>query len=93
MACREHLKAAELQAKEDQDNAQRTFRDWAKRKVPDAEFMNVGSGTQIRQLLFPEEPRQMPSSHTGSREYMPAEKVFKVMPRLISRVELAMFKL
>jgi len=57
--------------------AQSTFRAWAKRKVPGAEFMNVGSGAQVQQLLFPGTARQKPSN-SGPVEQIPEERVFKV---------------
>jgi len=56
MVNREHLRKAQVQAQKDRDANLQTFMAWAKSKVPDAEFMNAGSGSQIRQLLFPEYP-------------------------------------
>ena len=65
---REHLRRAEKQAIEDRDKNIKLFIEWAKSRVPSAEDMNVASGAQIRQLLFPEyagvigKPRKSPSS-------------------------------
>jgi len=67
------LRAAEVQAEEDQKKAMGRFRRWASSKVPGAENMNVGSGTQIRQLLFAGVQNQKPEK--GSLEL---ERVFKV---------------
>ncbi|KAL0051060.1 hypothetical protein WJX82_001248 [Trebouxia sp. C0006] len=69
---REHLRAAEVQAEEDQKKAMGRFRRWASSKVPGAENMNVGSGAQIRQLLFAGVQNQKPDK--GSLEL---ERVFK----------------
>ncbi|BDA48148.1 probable DNA polymerase I at C-terminar half [Coccomyxa sp. Obi] len=52
MVDREHLKAAEAKAVEDQERAKKRFREWVRTKVPDAEYMNICSGPQIRQLLY-----------------------------------------
>ncbi len=49
--CREHLKAAEAKAVEDQERAKKRFREWVRTKVPDAEYMNICSGPQVRALL------------------------------------------
>lgn len=45
---REHLKAAEAKAVEDQERAKKRFREWVRTKVPDAEYMNICSGPQVR---------------------------------------------
>ena len=47
-----HLARAETQALADKKKAEETFRAWAIAKCPAAEHMNVGSGIQVRQLLF-----------------------------------------
>lgn len=47
-----HLANAEKMALEDKRVAEDYFRNWAAAKCEDAKFMNVGSGLQIRQLLF-----------------------------------------
>lgn len=52
--CRQHLAEAEQQAKQDQQEAAGRFLDWASRKVPHAKYMNIYSGPQVRQLLFPD---------------------------------------
>ncbi len=62
-----------MQAEEDQTKAMGRFRRWASSKVPGAENMNVGSGAQIRQLLFAGVQNQKPEK--GSLEL---ERVFKV---------------
>jgi len=56
----EHLAAMEEVAKKDQESKENIFRSWAAQYVPDAAFMNVGSGPQIRQLLFAGVPNQKP---------------------------------
>ena len=56
----EHLAAMEEVAKKDQEAKENIFREWAAQYVPDAAFMNVGSGAQIRQLLFAGVPNQKP---------------------------------
>jgi len=62
-----------VQAEEDQKKAMGRFRRWASSKVLGAENMNVGSGAQIRQLLFAGVQNQKPDK--GSLEL---ERVFKV---------------
>eukprot|EP00878_Enallax_costatus_P023352 GHUV01024834.1.p1 GENE.GHUV01024834.1~~GHUV01024834.1.p1 ORF type:complete len:836 (+),score=316.26 GHUV01024834.1:283-2508(+) len=52
---RDHLIDQERLALQDQKAAEAHFRNWVKRYVPGGEFMNVNSGVQIRQLLFPGE--------------------------------------
>ena len=74
---RKHLKKAEQRALEDKKAASDTFRSWAMWFVPGAKYMNVGSGAQVQQLLFPGVSRQT-SSNSGRVEYMPVERVFKV---------------
>ncbi len=49
---KEHLANAERMAMEDKRKAEDYFRDWAAAKCEGAKLMNVGSGLQIRQLLF-----------------------------------------
>jgi len=49
---KEHLARAETQALADKKKAEEYFRAWAVSKCPAAEHMNVGSGIQVRQLLF-----------------------------------------
>jgi len=48
----EHLANAEQLAMSDKKVAEEYFREWAASKCEDAKYMNVGSGLQIRQLLF-----------------------------------------
>ncbi|KAL0038670.1 hypothetical protein WJX79_002562 [Trebouxia sp. C0005] len=69
---REHLRAAEVQAEEDQRRAMGRFRRWASSKVPGAENMNVGSGAQIRQLLFAGVQNQKPE-----KGFLEVERIFK----------------
>ncbi len=77
---RPHLAAAEEKAVKDQEEAENRFLKWASQKVPGAELMNVGSGAQIRQLLFAGVQNQKPEK--GSLE---TERVFKVsLPLLIA---------
>jgi hypothetical protein len=51
---RAHLAAGERRAREDQRQAEAVFRAWASRLVPGAAHMNISSGLQVRQLLFPD---------------------------------------
>lgn len=55
---REHLAEAEEMALADKKVAEAYFRQWAASKCPDAEHMNVGSGLQVRQLLFAGAPNK-----------------------------------
>lgn len=67
------LADAEVKANKDQAEAMERFRNWATQRVPGAQYMNVGSGAQIRQLLFAGVQNQKPEK--GVLEH---EKVFKV---------------
>lgn len=49
---RAYLAEMEKVAKEEQEVAARRFRNWASKYCFDARYMNVGSDTQLRQLLF-----------------------------------------
>ncbi|KAK2639601.1 hypothetical protein Ddye_027396 [Dipteronia dyeriana] len=49
---RPYLAEIEKVAKAEQEVAVNTFRNWASKYCPDAKYMNVGSDTQLRQLLF-----------------------------------------
>ena len=49
---KKHLEGAEKQALADKKVAEDYFRRWAMKMCPAAEHMNVGSGIQVRQLLF-----------------------------------------
>ncbi|XP_073268823.1 DNA polymerase I A, chloroplastic/mitochondrial isoform X2 [Populus alba] len=49
---RVYLAVMEKVAKAEQEVAASRFRNWASRYCPDAKYMNVGSDTQLRQLLF-----------------------------------------
>ena len=49
---RDHLADGEKAAKQDQERARKRFHDWAASRVEGAKYMNVGSGDEIRQLLF-----------------------------------------
>ncbi|KAK9839857.1 hypothetical protein WJX81_006741 [Elliptochloris bilobata] len=73
MVNREHLAAGEVRALQDQEDAKTRFRRWAAARVPAAEQMNICSGPQIRQLLFPGVPNRKPDA--GNLEM---ERVFKV---------------
>lgn len=48
----DHLSRAEKQATEEEAKSKAIFREWAASKVPDAAYMNVGSSSQVVQLLF-----------------------------------------
>ena len=71
--CRQHLEEAEVKAVKDQAEAMNRFRSWASQRVPGAVYMNVGSGAQIRQLLFAGVQNQRPEKGT-----LETERVFKV---------------
>lgn len=71
--CREHLRQGELQAHEDVEKAVNYFRAWAQNKVAAAEHMNIGSGPQIRQMLFAGASNEKPEK--GELEL---ERAFKV---------------
>mmetsp|Transcript_24591 Transcript_24591/g.80380 ORF Transcript_24591/g.80380 Transcript_24591/m.80380 type:complete len:825 (-) Transcript_24591:45-2519(-) len=58
---RVQLRTAEALAKEHQEAAEHTFRDWATSFCADAKYMNVGSGPQVRQLLFAGAPNKSAS--------------------------------
>lgn len=49
---RSYLAEIEKQAKAEQVIAANRFRNWASKYCDDAKYMNVGSDTQLRQLLF-----------------------------------------
>ncbi|KAK2635129.1 hypothetical protein Ddye_029921 [Dipteronia dyeriana] len=49
---RPYLTEIEKVAKAEQEVAVNTFRNWASKYCPDAKYMNVGSDTQLRHLLF-----------------------------------------
>ena len=70
---RDHLRAAEERAVADQEAAKRRFREWVRTRVPDAEHMNICSGPQIRQLLFPGVPNAKPDKGT-----LELQRTFKV---------------
>lgn len=57
----------------DQAEAMNRFRGWASQKVAGAQHMNVGSGAQIRQLLFAGVQNQKPEKGT-----LETERTFKV---------------
>ncbi|PON51539.1 DNA polymerase A [Parasponia andersonii] len=70
---RAYLAEMEKLAKREQEVAVNRFRKWASRYCPDAKHMNVGSDTQLRQLLFGGiQNRKDPD------ESLPLEKTFKV---------------
>ena len=82
--CRQHLAVAEQKALADQKEAQERFRSWARSRVPDAEFMNVGSGPQIRQLLF----AGVANANSGpdkKEDFLELERVFKASRPLCYR--------
>ena len=47
-----HLVQAEIQAREDLDRMHTLFVEWMGRYVKDAEYVNLGSTTQMQQLFF-----------------------------------------
>ena len=58
---------------QDQAEAMNRFRRWASQRVPGAQLMNVGSGAQIRQLLFAGVQNQKADKGT-----LETERTFKV---------------
>lgn len=74
---RVHLAAAQQQAERDQQQAQETFRRWAMHRVPDAKYMNVGSGPQVLQLLF-----GGARNKNAEKQPVPLERIFKVPNQL-----------
>ncbi|KAK2654503.1 hypothetical protein Ddye_014359 [Dipteronia dyeriana] len=66
---RPYLAEIEKVAKAERDVAVNTFCNWASKYCPDAKYMNVGSGTQLRHLLF------------GSTKYSKHDvvRIFKVL--------------
>ena len=77
MRCREHLRDAQGRAQADQEVARSRFREFVEARVPAAQHMNVGSGAQVRQLLFAGVPNQRPDK--GELEL---ERSFKVREAL-----------
>lgn len=71
--CREHLRQGELLAHTHKEEAVNFFRAWAQTKVAAAEHMNIGSGPQIRQMLFAGASNEKPDK--GELEL---ERAFKV---------------
>ena len=71
---KEHLANAEVQALQDRNVAEEYFRAWAIDKCPAAEFMNVGSGIQVRQLLFAGAPHKK-----RDKEGVPRKKEFAMV--------------
>ncbi|GAV68623.1 DNA_pol_A domain-containing protein/DNA_pol_A_exo1 domain-containing protein [Cephalotus follicularis] len=70
---RPYLAEIEKVAKAEQEIAANRFRNWASKYCPDAQYMNVRSDTQLRQLLFGGiENRNDPT------ESLPTERVFKI---------------
>ncbi|KAE8680208.1 DNA polymerase I B [Hibiscus syriacus] len=70
---RMHLNQLEKVAKAEQEIAANRFRTWASRYCDDAKYMNVGSDTQLRQLLY--------GGILNSKDpsvSLPDEKIFKV---------------
>ncbi|WOL06423.1 DNA polymerase I A, chloroplastic-like isoform X1 [Canna indica] len=71
---RNYLKEMEKLAIVEKERAAKKFRKWASKYCEDAKFMNVGSDTQIRQLLF--------GGIVNSKDYnefLPESKSFKVL--------------
>ncbi|XP_057856787.2 DNA polymerase I B, chloroplastic/mitochondrial isoform X2 [Cryptomeria japonica] len=55
---RDYLSKMEEVAIVEQEKAASQFKSWAATYCPDAKYMNVGSGTQVRQLLFGGSPNK-----------------------------------
>ena len=74
---RAHLAEAEKRAVKEKDEAKRRFRKWATLKVPGAQYMNVGSGPQVTQLLF-----GGVANSKSNKAGVPRERIFKVPNQL-----------
>ncbi|KAG6637568.1 hypothetical protein CIPAW_11G187400 [Carya illinoinensis] len=70
---RAYLAEVEKVAKAEQVIATNRFRNWATRYCADAKYMNVGSDTQLRQLLF-----GGIANRKDPDECLPNERIFKV---------------
>ncbi|KAK4744111.1 hypothetical protein SAY87_010423 [Trapa incisa] len=70
---RMYLADIEKLAKAEQEVAVNRFRNWASKYCPDAKYMNVGSDTQLRQLLF-----GGILNSKDANEALPEEKIFKI---------------
>lgn len=70
---RDYLAEIEKLAKAEQEIAANRFRRWASRYCPDANYMNVGSDVQLRQLLF-----GGIANRKDSNQFLPTEKTFRV---------------
>lgn len=70
---RAYLSKVEKVAKAEEQVAANRFRNWASKHCPDAKYMNVGSDTQLRQLLF-----GGVANRKDPNECLPMEKTFKI---------------
>ncbi|XP_020235315.1 DNA polymerase I A, chloroplastic/mitochondrial [Cajanus cajan] len=70
---RAYLESIEKVAKAEQEIAAIRFRKWASRYCPDAQYMNVGSDLQLRQLLFGGTVNRKDSTLA-----LPTERIFKI---------------
>ena len=68
-----HLAEAEQQAVAEEAKSKTIFREWASSKVPDAKYMNVGSSSQVVQLLF-----GGASNRNKDKPGVPLTRTFKV---------------
>lgn len=68
-----HLVEAEERAKQEEAKSKAIFREWAASKVPDARYMNVGSSSQVVQLLF-----AGAKNRNKDKPGVPLSRVFKV---------------
>ncbi|KAG6502896.1 hypothetical protein ZIOFF_035185 [Zingiber officinale] len=72
-----HLSKIEKLAVGDKQIVADKFRQWASKYCEDAKYMNVGSNTQIRQLLFDDTSRR--GRNEMNFESKPLSKLFKVL--------------
>ncbi|KAF3960617.1 hypothetical protein CMV_014685 [Castanea mollissima] len=70
---RKYLAEVEKVAKSEQEVAANRFRNWASRFCSDAQYMNVGSDAQVRQLFF-----GGIANSKDPDETLPIERIFKV---------------
>lgn len=79
------MRVAQEQAEDDQSRAENRFRGFVSTCVKDAQYMNPGSGPQIRQLLFAGAANSKPGN---KGEYLELKKVFKVLHSLAPLIPL-----
>ncbi len=64
-----HLRQAEIRAREERSKMEQMFMDWAHEKCSQAQYLNIASTAQLQQLLF---------GHYENFELLSRERVFKI---------------